>query len=384
MSAIQFRIPGNIISEAGGVSQLAADFALRNAVRVLVVTDTTLVDLGFAGRVEEALRRRGAEVVVFDGVEPEPSAATVRRAAEIGREQGVDGVVGLGGGSPMDVAKLVALLVRTPQPIEEIYGVDLAKGERVPLVLIPTTAGTGSEVTRVAVVTADNGDKAPILAPQLYCDTVILDVELTLGLPPKVTAATGVDAMVHAIEGYTSGLRKNPVADQMALHAMRLLFGNTRTAVKNGGDVAARSAMLTGSMLAGLAFANATVGAVHALAYPLGTQFHVSHGGSNAVVLVPVMRFNMPEATPLYSEIARAVMPELNAADDQTAADRLADDLEALIPEVGLEGRLRDFGIQESDMSSLVDGALRQERLLSYNYKVPSREDVEAIYRAAL
>jgi alcohol dehydrogenase class IV len=384
MSSVQFRTPGTILSEAGSIRLLAEDFALRNAERVLVVTDTTLVGLGFVGRAEDALRGRGAEVLVFDEVEPEPSTATVRRAAEFGRDRGVDAVVGLGGGSPMDVAKLVALLVRSPQKMEDIYGVDLAKGERVPLVLIPTTAGTGSEVTRVAVVTADSGDKAPILAPQLYCDTVILDVDLTLGLPPKVTAATGVDAMVHAIEGYTSGVRKNPVADQMALNAMRLLFGSVRTAVERGDDVEARSNMLTGSMLAGYAFANATVGAVHALAYPLGTQFHVSHGGSNAAVLVPVMRFNMPEATPYYAEIARVVLPELAGRDDQEAADALTDALEALIPEVGLEARLGDFGIQESDISSMVDGALRQERLLSYNIKVPDANDIEAIYRAVL
>jgi alcohol dehydrogenase class IV len=373
MNAIQFRTPGTIISQPGGIGQLAEDFALRSAKRVLIVTDSTLVGLGFAERATEALRQRGADALIYDEVEPEPSAETVRGAAAFGRDSGVDSVIGLGGGSPMDVAKLVALLVASPQPIEEMYGVDLAQGDRVPL-----------EVTKVAVVTADSGDKAPILAPQLYCDTVILDVELTLGLPPKVTASTGVDAMVHAIEGFTSGLRKNPAADQMALQAMRLLYPNVCNAVENGQDVEARSAMLVGSMLAGYAFANATVGAVHALAYPLGTQFHVSHGGSNAAVLVPVMRFNMPEATPLYAELARAVVSGLEGRSDQDAADLLADSLEALIPEVGLEGRLREFGIEDDHVGDLVDGALRQERLLSYNIKVPERSDIEAIYRGAL
>jgi alcohol dehydrogenase class IV len=165
---------------------------------------------------------------------------------------------------------------------------------------------------------------------------------------------------------------------------MRLLFANVRAVVEQGDNQSARSAMLTGSMLAGLAFANSTVGAVHALAYPLGTQFHVSHGGSNAVVLVPVMRFNMPETTPLYAEIARAVMPDLGAGADETAANRLADALDTLIPDVGLEGRLRDFGIEEQHVSDLTDGALRQERLIGYNAKPMTRDDVEAVFRTAL
>jgi alcohol dehydrogenase class IV len=384
MDGFQFRIPGSIISGAGSLRQVATDYTLRSAHSVLLVTDRTMVQLGFADRISGLFNERGVEVSVFDQVEPEPSAETVRRAVAFGIEHGVDAVVGLGGGSPMDVAKLVALLVASPQPIEDTYGVDRAVGERLPLVLIPTTAGTGSEVTKVAVVTADNKDKAPILAPQLYCDTVILDVELTLGLPPKVTAATGVDAMVHAVEAYTSSIRKNPASDQLALQAMRLLFANVRTAVAHGDDVAARSAMLTGSMLAGLAFANSTVGAVHALAYPIGTQFHVSHGGSNAVVFVPVMRFNMPEAAPLYADIARAVLPGTRALDDETAATSLVDSLDELIPTVGLEGRLREFGIEEQHLSDLTDGALRQERLIGYNFKPMDRTDVESAFRAAL
>jgi alcohol dehydrogenase class IV len=384
MDGFQFRIPGSITSGAGSIRQIASVWALRDARRVLLVTDENMVRLGLADRIIEPLRDGGHEILVFDQVEPEPSAETVRRCSAFGRDNTVDAVIGLGGGSPMDVAKLVSLFVRSPQPIEETYGVDLATGERLPLVLVPTTAGTGSEVTKVAVVTADNQDKAPILAPQLYSDAVILDVELTLGLPPKVTAATGVDAMVHAIEGYTSSLRKNPVSDQLALQAMRLLFANVRAVVEQGDNQSARSAMLTGTMLACLAFANSTVGAVHALAYPLGTQFHVSHGGSNAVVLVPVMRFNMPETTPLYAEIARAVMPDLGAGADETAANRLADALDTLIPDVGLEGRLRDFGIEEQHVSDLTDGALRQERLIGYNAKPMTRDDVEAVFRTAL
>jgi alcohol dehydrogenase class IV len=384
MAGFQFRAPGTITAHAGSAGAIADDFALRFARRVLIVSDQTLVRLGLVTRIEQALRQRSADVVVFADVEPEPSAETVRRATAMGTEHGVDAVVGLGGGSPIDVAKLVALLVATPQPLEGLYGVDRAQGARLPLVLIPTTAGTGSEATRVSVITSDAHEKSPIVASQLVCDSVILDADLTLGLPPKVTAATGVDAMVHAIEAYTSGVRKNPVSDRLALEALALLFDNIRTAVTHGDDVEARSGMLTGSMLAGLAFANATVGAVHALAYPIGTQFHVSHGGSNAVVLVPVMRFNMPEAAPLYAQIARAVLPKVASGDDQAAADHLVHELETLIPNVGLESRLGAFGIQARHLSELTDGALRQQRLLSYNIKVPGRGEIEAVFRAVL
>jgi alcohol dehydrogenase class IV len=384
MSGIDFRTPGSIISEPGCSTRVANDHALRMCKRIMLVTDKTLNGLGFADRVSGPLMAKGVSVIVFDDVEPEPSAVTVRTATAVAVEEGVDGIIGLGGGSPLDVSKLVALFTLSPQPIESTYGVDIAKGERLPLVLLPTTAGTGSEVTRVAVVTGDGDDKNPILAPQLICDSVYLDAELTLGLPAKVTAATGVDAMVHAIESYTSSIRKNAVSDQMALQAMHLLYGNIRKATSEGTNLAAREGMLTGSMLAGLAFANATVGGVHALAYPIGTQFHVSHGASNALVMVPVMRFNMPEAARLYAEIARSLLPELESVSDEQAANGLIDSLEKLIVEVGLENRLSDFGIGAGDIAKLTQGALRQERILSYNFKALQPGDISDIFHSVL
>jgi alcohol dehydrogenase class IV len=384
MSEIDFRTPGTIISGPGCCTRVAEEHALRTCRRVLVVTDRNLNSLGFAERITKPLERKGVSTLVYDEVEPEPSAATVRKATAMAAEEGVDGVIGIGGGSPLDVAKLVALFALSPQPIESTYGVDLAKGSRLPLVLLPTTAGTGSEVTKVAVVTGDGDDKNPILAPQLICDAVYLDAELTLGLPSKVTAATGVDAMVHAIESYTSAIRKNAVSDQMALQAMQLLYGSINTATGDGTNLKAREDMLAGSMLAGLAFANATVGGVHALAYPIGTKFHVSHGASNALVLVPVMRFNMPEAAGHYAEIARSLIPGLELASDEESAGRLIDSLEQLIVDVGLENRLSDFNIGEKDIPKLTKGALRQERILSYNFKTLRPEDISEVFLSVL
>jgi alcohol dehydrogenase len=209
-------------------------------------------------------------------------------------------------------------------------------------------------------------------------------VELTLGLPPKNTADTGVDAMVHAIEAYTSRVRKNPVSDQLAVKALQLLFPNVLLAVKSGDQMAPRQAMLTGSMLAGLAFANASVGAVHALAYAIGALFKVSHGASNAAVLPAVMRFNLPDAMPLYAQLGRTLLPELSSQSDQEVADQFIAVLEQRITDVGLTTSLRDFGIQATDLPQLVDAAARQERLLSYNARSMLPSDIEGVFRSIL
>lgn len=381
---MQFRTPGTIIIEPGGASDPETFRPLSEKGLTLLVTDANLVKLGLAAEVQSALEKAGCEVLVSDQVEPEPTAATVRKIAEVARSMGARQVVGLGGGSPMDVAKLVALLAPYPQEMKDIYGVDRAQGSRLPLTLIPTTAGTGSEGTPVAVVTGDDGEKSPVLGPQFICDRVILDAALTLDLPSKVTADTGVDAMVHAIEAYTSSVRKNPISDQLAVNALRLLYGNIRTAVSTGQDLEARGNMLVGSMLAGVAFANASVGAVHALAYPLGTRFHMSHGASNALVLTPVMRFNLPVSGGLYGALGKAILPECSELSDSCAAQRLIDSLSALIPELGLQDRLSQCGIGEDDLGDLVEGTLRQERIMSYNIRPMTGEDIYDTFKSVL
>ncbi|TXM88309.1 iron-containing alcohol dehydrogenase, partial [Methylobacterium sp. WL103] len=233
-----------------------------------------------------------------------------RAAAAFARASGSELVLAIGGGSALDTAKLVAYLARSHEALDAIYGVGLAKGARLPLILVPTTAGTGSEVTPIAIVTTPTQEKKGVVAPRLLPDWAVLDPELTLGLPAAVTAATGIDAMVHAIEAYTSRHRKNPISDGLARQALGLLACHIRTACADGGDVEARSGMLLGSMLAGMAFANAPVAAVHALAYPVGALFHVPHGLSNALVLMGVLRFNLPEAQALYAELAPILDPD--------------------------------------------------------------------------
>jgi alcohol dehydrogenase class IV len=283
----------------------------------------------------------------------------------------------------MDVAKLVALLAVGQEKLDDIYGVGMVKGRRLPLVLAPTTAGTGSEVTPISIVTTGDGEKKGVVSPVLLPDWAVLDAELTLGLPPAVTAATGIDAMVHAIEAYTSKRLKNPLSDALARDALRLLGGNIHEACRNGTNREARHNMLLGSMLAGMAFANAPVAAVHALAYPVGARFHVPHGLSNSLVLPQVIRFNASSAEQHYGELATILTPNAkgNSADRTKA---LVEMLSALPVDLGLPTRLRDVGIGHNDLGMLADDAMKQTRLLINNPREVVHADALAIYEASL
>jgi alcohol dehydrogenase class IV len=380
-----FKTPKNIISEQGSASRPETYSDLKLKGPVLLVTDATLMRLGIASKVQNAIEKSGLEVMVFDKVEPEPKVTTIEKALDFLNGNKIATVIGLGGGSPMDIAKILALLLKTPQGVEAIYGVDNCTGTRLPLVLIPTTAGTGSEVTHVAVVSGKDGEKSPIVDAKLISDVVLLDAELTLRLPPTVTAATGIDAMVHAMEAYTSGVKKNLISDQLALQAFKLLYENIFDAVNNGHQhMEVRGNMLLGSMLAGLAFANATVGAVHALSYPLGTNFKIPHGESNALVMLATMKFNAKTAFSMYAEICRSVHPQINHINNEEASAHLFEQLERLIPALGLHTTLRPYGVTTNDLEALTDGTMKQARLLSYNYRKMDREDIYKIFESIL
>jgi alcohol dehydrogenase len=282
----------------------------------------------------------------------------------------------------MDVAKLLAVLVPGAQSLGQIYGVGQISGTRLPLVQVPTTAGTGSEVTAVAVVTTGETTKTGVVAPQLYADVAILDAELTIGLPAHATAATGIDAMVHAIEAYTSVHRKNPASDRLAEQALALLSRNLLRACDNGNDRAAREAMLLGAMFAGQSFANAPVAAVHALAYPIGGIFHVPHGLSNALVLPHVMRFNAQAASAQYAKLADIVVPGA-AGDAQAKTAALIGHLEGIIASAGIARTLREVGVGQQDLPRLARDAMLQTRLLGNNPRPVAEADALAIYTAA-
>ena len=344
--------------------------------RPLLVTDPGLVAIGLVQPVIEALTANNCAPVLFDQVREDPPEDTVLAAVQLALDSGIDGIIAVGGGSSMDVAKVVAVLMKSEQSLAEIYGVDQVAGGRLPLILVPTTAGTGSEVTPVAVITTGETTKAGVSSKQLLPDVAVLDPDLTIGLPPAVTVMTGIDAMVHSIEAYTSRHKKNPISDNLARQALALLSANIRTAVHEGTNKEARANMLLGAMLAGQAFANAPVAAVHALAYPLGGHYHIPHGLSNSLVLPSVLRFNMPEAEPLYAELAPIVAGSAGAA-------ALIAELEAIIADTNLPATLSAANVPESDLEMLAEDAMLQQRLLVNNPRDVELADALEIYRAA-
>ncbi|MFK8332583.1 iron-containing alcohol dehydrogenase [Pseudomonas sp. BJa5] len=379
----EFRSVPRIVCEAGALQGIGQVFTTLAARRVLLVCDPGIVKLGFATKACAALEAAGCTVAVFDQVVADPPAAVVEQAVSQGRAFEADGVLGLGGGSSLDAAKLVALLINSEQRLEDLYGSDKARGQRLPLVLMPTTAGTGSEVTWVSVITDAQQRKQAVYSAQLMPDVAVLDPELTLGLPAVVTAATGLDAMVHAIEAYTSRTRKNPISDGLATTALRLLGGNLRKVLADGNDVAARSAMLQGSLMAGMAFVNASVAAIHGLAYPLGARFHIPHGHANALVMAPMIRFNLPAARQQYAELAAHLLPQAVFEDQDCAAQAFVEAIEALVGDSGLETRLGRLGIDEDSIPAMAADVVNGlKRLIDSNPRDMTEADVEGIYRS--
>lgn len=383
MQNFEFNTVPKIINGVGSALELDAQCRRLNIERPLLVTDPGLISIGLIQPVLLALEKAGLSPLLFDQVREDPPEATVLAADEMARRGNVDGVIAVGGGSSMDVAKVVAVLLAGKQTLPSIYGVDQVSGGRLPLILVPTTAGTGSEVTPVAVITTGETTKAGVSSAILLPDVAVLDAALTRGLPPLITAMTGVDAMVHAIEAYTSRHKKNPLSDNLAVKALALLSRNILTAVHDGDNLKARENMLLGACLAGQAFANAPVGAVHALAYPLGGHYHIPHGLSNSLVLPSVLEFNASHADECYAELAEVVIgaPIEGSASAKSAALTAA--LRQLIDDVKLPSTLQQAGVKESDLEMLASDAMQQQRLLINNPRDVVYDDALSIYKAA-
>lgn len=373
----------HLVCETGSSARLAEHLAFLRLQSVLLVTDAGVLHHHLHQAAVESLQSAGIAVSIYSEVLADPPESVVLNAAAHARSLGIDGVIGLGGGSSMDVAKLIAVLAHPEQqqPLQQMYGINNVHGPRLPLVQIPTTAGTGSEVTPIAIVTTGETTKMGIVSPQLLADLAVLDAALTLGLPPAITAATGIDAMVHAIEAYTSRGKHNAYSELLAREALRLLDANLQAAIHDGQNLEARQPMLLGAMLAGQAFANSPVGAVHALAYPLGGHFHISHGLSNALVLLEVMRFNLPAAATRYAELYRLLDPAATG-DDLSLAHRLIDRLEVHLAASTLPRRLRELSITPDHLPMLATDAMKQTRLLGNNPRDVSEADALAIYQA--
>ena len=354
---------------------------------ILFITDKDLMSLKLTEPTLNELKKFSSKVEIFEDVEADPSLKTLLNSIEIGKKMKATGVIGFGGGSSMDVAKLTSLILGSDENIEEVWGVSNAKGPRLPLVLVPTTAGTGSEVTPISIITVGEEEKKGVSSPIILPDVAILDPDLTLGLPAHTTAATGIDAMVHAIEGYASANKNNnPISKMLSVEALKLLGGSIEKAVFDGSNLEARGNMLIGAMLAGKSFANSPVAAVHALAYPIGGTFHVSHGLSNSLVLPYVLRFNSADnkATKDYAELAPFVFPDINTNQgSQAVCSEFIDRMESLSKKLGLPQKLREVNIPKEACEKMAKDAMKQTRLLVNNPREVTEKDALNIYESA-
>lgn len=383
MNRFQFQTVPNIIAGLGTIQELFKILKNGRYQRLLLVTDPGMLKQQLHLPILDIIESAGLDYVIYSDVQADPPDNVVLEAAAFAKQKKIDVVLGFGGGSSMDVAKLIAILAHPEQhqTLSDLYGVDNATGPRLALILVPTTAGTGSEVTPISIVTTGETTKTGIVAPILYADVAILDATFTRNLPAQITAATGIDAMVHAIEAYTSKHKKNPYSDMLAKQALRLLNANLQRVLQDGHDLDARQNMLVGSMLAGQAFANAPVAAVHALAYPLGGHFHLSHGHSNALVLTEVLKFNAPVAKQLYAELMTWLDPHSKGCHDGLT-DLFIDHFNNHLIQSGLTLKLKQLNVPEQMLMVMAEDAMQQSRLLQNNPRELKLDDAYQIYQA--
>ncbi|MEW5932777.1 MAG: iron-containing alcohol dehydrogenase [Bacillota bacterium] len=373
-----------VLSGAGSVSAIAGEARRLGCRKFLVVTDQGVTRAGILGTVTEQLDRDCVDYAVFDGVEPDPRLACVARCAEAARTAAADGVIGLGGGSSLDVAKATAVLLTNGGSMADYLGPDRVPRPGLPKIMVPTTAGTGSEVS-AAVVFTDEADQIKKAAYSRYFvpEVAILDPCLTVSMPPQVTVDTGLDALVHAIEGATSA-RSNPFSEATGFTAIRMISGALREAASRGDDLRAREQMLLASTLAGMSFTSGGLGGVHALAYSLASEYHLTHGRSNAVLLPHVMRFNLVAAFEKYARVAEAMGEDVRALPVRQAALRAVDAVTCLLEDLGVSYRLRDYAVARDRLEYLADKAYRfGGRLLPNNPRTMSLQDAVRTFQEA-
>ena len=366
----------------GCAIQCAEYLAARSARSVFIVTAPPTRVLCEPLRVE--LAKRGCAVTIYSDVHQEPTIADFERTRSAALDVKADAIVGLGGGSAMDVAKLVAAFLDSPQPLHEAFGVGKLLQRAAPLICLPTTSGTGSEVSPIAIL-LDAADelKKGVVSEHLVPDAAFVDPLLTVSMPPAVTAATGMDALTHCIESYANRVA-HPLVDTWALEGIRLIAGHLARAVEHGDDLEARTALSQASLYGGLCLGPVNTAAVHALAYPLGGEFHVAHGVSNAVLLPHVLEFNLPAAPARYAEIAVALGVDRRQQDDMQTARQGVQQVADLARRCGIPAHLADFGIQATAIERMARAAMTVTRLLERNVRVVTEQDARDIYRKAL
>ncbi|SFR09685.1 iron-containing alcohol dehydrogenase [Desulfoscipio geothermicus] len=379
-----FRLPGVNYYGRGAVQYLAGEIQKERAKRVFLISDKGVAGAGLVDKIKNLITEAGAEVIEFLDVEAEPSVENVELAVKTFQEAGCDFIVGLGGGSPMDVSKAVSVVAVNGGSILDYVGIGLVPKPGVPFILIPTTSGTGSEVTQNAIFTDKQEQlKKGVVTEYFLPKAAIVDSDLTMSAPPKITAATGMDALTHAIESYTAP-KATPQTDLYALEAIRLIAKSLRRAVAYGADSEARENMALGSVFAGISLANAGVGAVHALAYPLGGQFGVPHGVANALLLPYVMEFNIVGHVAKFAGIAEAMGENVAGKSKREAAFLALKAVRELSQDVGIPQKLSEVGVTESDIEGLATATMNVTRLLGNNPRKVTLEDARNIFTKAL
>ncbi|MCL5807683.1 MAG: iron-containing alcohol dehydrogenase [Deltaproteobacteria bacterium] len=383
MKTFSFTGAKKIVFGRGSFAALPEHIAELKILRPLIVIDRNLAETGFCQKVDGVLAKAGIAYAIYDKTEPEPPLELADEGAKLALKKKCGGVIGIGGGSAMDLAKAIAVLAANKGKAEDYLGLNRVPGPGLPKIMVPTTAGTGSEVTFTAVfIRKKLKKKEGMNSPYLYPELALLDPELTLSLPPHPTAATGIDALCHAIESYTS-VNASPMSEMMSIEAIRLISDNLRTAVHAGTNIEAREAMLLGSLYAGLGLANAGVTAVHSLSYPLGGKYGISHGLANTIMLPRVMAFNLPGALEKFVDIAEVMGEIVDDLPLREAAYLAVEAVEALIEDCGVMTTLEELEIPESDFPELAKVAMTVARPLANNPCRMTLEEMVELYQEA-
>ncbi len=377
---LSIHFPGRLVFGNDLLPALANDVLALAPAKILVVTIDPLLNKlsGFI----DTLKQQKVEVTIYTGIVQEPSFKDFQTLMEIVTPINPDIIIGIGGGSVLDIAKLVAAQLENPQSLKEYVGIGLLQGRKKKLICIPTTSGTGSEASPNAILVDDSDNqKKGIISPFLVPDMVYVDPLLTIGVPPAITAATGIDALTHCLEAYTNKFAQ-PFIDMYAFEGMRLIAANIVEAVKNGSNTEARSNVAMGSLLGGFCLGPVNTAGVHALSYPLGSMFHLPHGLSNALLLPFVMEFNIPAAPKRYAQVAIALGCERESTDELTAFNGV-EKIKELIAACGLPSSLETVGVTEESIPQMAIDAMKIQRLLKNNPREITEEDAIGIFKAA-
>jgi alcohol dehydrogenase len=381
MTVSTFKIANKLITGKGATEVLPNEVARLQITNPLLVTDDILQKIGVVDKVAGLL----AELTfgVFTGVKPDPALSIVEECTRVFNEGKHDGLIAIGGGSAIDIAKGVSAYASFDGELTELIGTDLVPKKGAPIIALPTTAGTGSEVTNISILSDTEAQlKKGIVSDFMLPDVAIVAPEMTMTMPPAVTAASGVDALVHAIEAYIS-VHASPITDALAIHAIKMIAENLPKAYANPSHIEARENMATASLMAGMAFGNAGVGAVHALAYPLGGRYHIPHGVSNALLLPYVMEWNKIACMERFCDIAIALGENVRSLSVSEAADKAVFAMKRLCEAVHIPSGLRSFGIPETAIADMAEDASKIERLLKNNPRRLNKDEIEQIYQSA-